>query len=175
VEIVRYSREPSCSFEEHNLPDATFIMIQLTREAIDYHGLTEAVRDPHHGAVVLFLGTVRDMTGEDRTLRLEYEAYEPMAAKKLQEILAQVQQQWPGAKVAIVHRLGVLEVGEVSVAVAVSTPHRAEAFAACRYVMEAIKADVPIWKKDIGPEGKEQWVHPDVKTDSSATTTGSIQ
>jgi molybdopterin synthase catalytic subunit len=148
-------------------------MILLTREAIDYSGLTEAVRDPHHGAVVLFLGTVRDLTGDDRTLRLEYEAYEPMAAKKLQEILAQVQQQWPGAKVAIVHRLGVLEVGEVSVAVAVSTPHRAEAFAACRYVIEAIKADVPIWKKDIGPEGKEQWVHPTEETCKPATSAGS--
>lgn len=135
-------------------------MILLTREAIDYSSITKAVCDPHHGAVVLFLGTVRDLTGEERTLRLEYEAYELMAKKKLEEIMAQVQQQWPGAKLAIVHRLGVLDIGEVSVAVAVSTPHRAEAFAACRYVIEAIKAEVPIWKKDIGPEGKEQWLHP---------------
>jgi molybdopterin synthase catalytic subunit len=135
-------------------------MILLTREAIDYTTITQAVRDPHHGAVVLFLGTVRDLTGDERTARLEYEAYEPMAEKKLREIVSHAQQQWPGAKVAVVHRLGVLDVAEISVAVAVSTPHRAEAFAACRFIIEAIKAQVPIWKKEIGPEGEEHWVHP---------------
>jgi len=136
-------------------------MVFLTREAIDYSTITQAVRDPHHGAVVLFLGTVRDLTGEEQTLRLEYEAYEPMAEKKLREIVYRTQQQWPGAKVAVAHRLGVLDVAEISVAVAVSTPHRAEAFAACRFIIEEIKAYVPIWKKEIRPEGNTHWVHPD--------------
>jgi len=136
-------------------------MVLLTREAIDYSTITQAVRAPHHGAVVLFLGTVRDLTGEERTLRLEYEAYEPMAEKKLREIVYRTQEQWPGARVAVVHRLGVLDVAEISVAIAVSTPHRAEAFAACRFIIEEIKAHVPIWKKEIRPEGNTHWVHPD--------------
>lgn len=144
-------------------------MIQITREMIDYTALTEAVRDTHHGAVVLFLGTVRDLTGDQRTLRLEYEAYQEMAERELQAIAAQVRQRWPGAKLAIVHRLGTLEAGEVSVAVAVSTPHRAEAFAACRYVIDAVKASVPIWKREIGPDGRGEWVHPIAPAVSAST------
>jgi molybdopterin synthase catalytic subunit len=135
-------------------------MIQITREAIDYTAITEAVRMTQHGAVVLFLGTVRDLTGEQRTACLEYEAYQPMAERELAMIVAQAQRRWPGAQVAVVHRLGTLQPSEVSVAVAVSTPHRAEAFAVCRYVIDAIKTTVPIWKKEIAPDGQGQWVHP---------------
>ncbi len=135
-------------------------MIALTCGPIDYHALTEAVRRPHCGAVAVFLGTVRDLTGDQVTAYLEYEAYAPMAEQKLAEIVAEAQRRWPLGAVAVMHRLGRLAIGEVSVAVAVSAPHRGEAFAACRYIMDTIKAVVPIWKKEIGPDGRGEWVHP---------------
>src|SRR5947209_9501105 len=135
-------------------------MIRLTPDPIDYHGLTEAVRRPHCGAVALFLGTVRDLTGDFRTVALDYEAYAPMAEKKLAEIEAGVRRRWPVGDVALVHRLGRLDVGEVSVAVAVSCPHRADAFDACRYAIDALKDAVPIWKKENAPGGLGEWIHP---------------
>ena len=134
-------------------------MVRLTREPIDYHALTESVRSPHCGAVALFLGTVRDITCEQATVFLDYEAYAPMAEKKLNEIEAEIHRKWPVEKVAMVHRLGRLAVGEVSVAVAVSCPHRAEAFEACRYAIDTIKELVPIWKKENAPDGSGEWVH----------------
>src|SRR4051812_32951790 len=108
-------------------------MVLLTRDPIDYAALTDAVRDPHCGGVVLFLGTVRDLTGDERTEFLDYEAYPGMAEKKLAEVEAEVRAKWPAGGVRLVHRVGRLGVGEVSVAVAVSCPHRAEAFAAARF------------------------------------------
>jgi len=135
-------------------------MFALTHHAIDYHTLTESVRLPGCGAVCLFLGTVRDLTGDDRTAFLEYEAYPPMAEKKLAEIEAEVRRRWPVGDVAIIHRLGRLAVGEISVAVAVSTPHRAEAFEAGRFAIDTLKEIVPIWKKDISPDGSTAWGEP---------------
>ena len=134
-------------------------MIRLTHEPIDFHALTESVRSPHCGAVVLFLGTVRDLTGEAVTVFLDYEAYPPMAEKKLAEIEAEVRRRWPVGEVAMEHRLGRLAVGDVSVAVAVSTPHRAQAFEACRYAIDTLKELVPIWKKENAPGGSGEWVH----------------
>ena len=134
-------------------------MFRLTHDAIDYHALTEAVRHPHCGAVVLFLGTVRDLTGEQVTVYLDYEAYPPMAEKKLAEIDAEVRRRWPVQELAMVHRLGRLGVGEVSVAVAVSCAHRAAAFDACLYAIDTLKEFVPIWKKDNAPDGGANWVH----------------
>lgn len=134
-------------------------MHRLTRETIDYHTLAESVRDPHCGAVTLFLGTVRDLTGEQITVFLDYEAYAPMAEKKLAEIEAEVRQRWPVGNVAMVHRLGRLAVGDVSVAVAVSCPHRVDAFAACRYAVDTLKELVPIWKKENAPDSTGVWVH----------------
>jgi molybdopterin synthase catalytic subunit len=90
---------------------------------------------------------------------LEYEAYPPMAERTMAEIAAEVGSRWPVGDVALVHRLGRLGVGEISVAVAVSTPHRADAFAACRYAIDRLKEVVPIWKKDLGP-ARAEWVHP---------------
>jgi len=135
-------------------------MISLTHESIDHIAITEAVRRPNCGGVVSFLGTVRDLTGEQVTVALEYEANAPMAARKLAEIEADVRSRWPVGEVAMVHRLGRLEIGEVSVAVAISAPHRAEAFAACRHAIDRLKELVPIWKKEIGPAGNSAWVHP---------------
>src|SRR6188508_2532959 len=114
-------------------------MTRLTRNAIDYHALAESVRDPHCGGVALFLGTVRDLTGEQVTVFLDYEAYPPMAEKKMAEIEADVRNRWPVGEIAMVHRLGRLAVGDVSVAVAVSCPHRGAAFAACRHAIDALK------------------------------------
>src|SRR5207302_8431831 len=128
-------------------------MFRLTHDAIDYHALTDAVRSPHCGAVVLFLGTVRDLTGEQVTVFLDYDAYAPMAEKKLAEIEAEARRRWPVGDIAIAHRLGRLAVGEVSVAVAVSCPHRAQAFEACRYAIDAGKELVPSWKQENTPHG----------------------
>ncbi len=136
-------------------------MFFLTREPIDYHAITESVRSPHCGAVALFLGTVRDLTGDQVTVFLDYDAYPPMAEKKLTEIEAEVRCRWPVENLAMVHRLGRLGVGEISVAVAVSCPHRADAFAACRYAIDALKELVPIWKKENAPDGASEWVHPE--------------
>jgi molybdopterin synthase catalytic subunit len=135
-------------------------MIRLTHDPIDHHALTESVRRSHCGAVVTFLGTVRDLTGEEVTAALDYEAYPPMAEKKMAEIEADVRARWPVGDVALVHRLGRLEVGEVSVAVAVSCPHRAEAFEACRHAIDRLKELVPIWKKENWADGRTEWVHP---------------
>ena len=135
-------------------------MTQLTREPIDPHALTEAVYSRDAGAVVLFLGTVRERTGAEVTLALEYDAYAPMARRQLEAIEAEVRSRWPVAGVAIAHRLGTLGVGEVSVAVAVSSPHRADAFEAARYAIDALKERVPIWKKDHTLTGETAWVHP---------------
>jgi molybdopterin synthase catalytic subunit len=134
-------------------------MVRLTREPIDFHALTESVRDPHCGAVATFLGTVRDVTGSQVTVYLDYDAYGPMAEKKLAEIEGRVRERWPVAHVAMVHRLGRLAVGEVSVAVAVSSPHRAEAFDALRFAVDTLKELVPIWKKENAPDGTGEWVH----------------
>jgi molybdopterin synthase catalytic subunit len=135
-------------------------MVSLTSNTIDYGALSEAVRRPGSGAVVTFLGTVRDLTGDERTVALEYEAYPPMAERKMAEIESEVRARWPVGDVVLVHRRGRLGVGEVSVAVAVSAPHRAEAFAACRYAIDRLKEVVPIWKKDLAEDGQEKWVHP---------------
>lgn len=137
-------------------------MIRLTNEPIDYTALTEAVRRPGSGAVVVFLGTVRDLTGDRRTVILDYEAYPAMAEKQLAAIEADIRRRWPVEELQIVHRLGCLDIGEVSVAVAVSCPHREEAFAACRFAIDRLKEQVPIWKKEHFADGTSEWVHPGV-------------
>ena len=135
-------------------------MIRLTHDPIDYHALTEQVRRPGCGAVALFLGTVRDLTDGRVTVALDYEAYPGMAEKKMAEIEQETRDRWPVGEVALVHRLGRLDVGEVSVAVAVSCPHRAEAFEACRHAIDRLKEVVPIWKKENWADGTTEWVHP---------------
>ncbi len=139
-------------------------MIQLTREEIDIHALTESVRSDQSGAVILFLGTVRELTGGKKTSALDYEAYPEMAELKLQELEQQARERWPIDRVALVHRLGHLELGEVSVAVAVSCPHRHQAFDAARFLIDELKAWVPIWKKENWADGTTEWVHPGLET-----------
>jgi len=135
-------------------------MIRLVREPIDHAELTELVRRPGCGAVVTFLGTVRDLTGDQVTVALDYEAYPGMAEKKLAEIEEDVQARWPIGAIAMVHRLGRLDVSEISVAIAVSCPHRGQAFDACRHAIDRLKEIVPIWKKDNWADGRTEWVHP---------------
>ena len=136
-------------------------MIRLTHDPIDYHALTEAVRKSHCGAVVTFLGTVRDLTGDTVTVALDYEAYPGMAEKKMAKIEADTRSRWPIGDLVLIHRLGHLEVGEISVAVAVSCPHRAQAFEACRHAIDLLKELVPIWKKENAADGSTRWVEPD--------------
>ncbi|MCB9682054.1 MAG: molybdenum cofactor biosynthesis protein MoaE [Alphaproteobacteria bacterium] len=128
-------------------------MIGLTRLPIDPRALEDAVAHPGAGAVLTFLGVTRDRFEGRAVVRLEYEAYETMALAQLAEIVAEVASQWPGARAAIVHRLGVVPLGETSVAIVVATPHRDAAYAASRHAIEALKARVPIWKKEIYEDG----------------------
>jgi len=139
-------------------------MIQLTHETIDYTRLTESVRSSAAGAVVLFLGTVREMTNGRQTTALDYEAFPEMARAKFEELIAEAHAKWPIVNAAIVHRLGRLELGDVSVAVAVSTPHRQEAFEAGKYLIDRLKEVVPIWKKENWADGTSEWVHPGVES-----------
>jgi molybdopterin synthase catalytic subunit len=139
-------------------------MIELTREPIDVAGLTEAVRSPQAGAVVLFLGTVREMTGDRRTVALDYDAHDEMALAKMQQLHDEACQTWPVIKAGIIHRLGHLQLGDVSVAVAVSCPHRVQAFEAGRHLIDRLKELVPIWKQENWADGSKEWVHPGVES-----------
>ncbi len=131
-------------------------MIQITHDPLDPDALTAAVRGDGNGAVVTFLGTTRNSTGDRKVLRLDYEAYRPMADEKLAQIAEEMRRRWP-VDVALAHRLGRLEIGDVSLVVAVASPHRLEAFEASQYCVDRIKQIVPIWKKEYF-EGGEVWV-----------------
>lgn len=135
-------------------------MISLTNDPIDYYALTESVRSTQSGAVVLFLGTVRELTDGRRTLALDYEGYPEMAEAKLAELEAAARSKWPIDRVSIVHRLGRLELGDISVAVAVSCPHRKAAFEAGQFLIDELKVSVPIWKQENWSDGTTEWVHP---------------
>jgi molybdopterin synthase catalytic subunit len=119
--------------------------------------LLAEVRHPGAGAVALFLGTVRDTNDGRAVTRLEYEAYGAMALAEMERIVREIEQSIPGARCALAHRIGALEVGETAVVCAVSAPHRPEAFAACRRLIDEVKARVPIWKREHGPDGP-YWV-----------------
>lgn len=137
--------------------------IQLTKEPIDYQALVEAARRPESGAVVLFLGTVRELSEGRSVASLEYDAYVPMAEKKLEEVVTDARRQWPLNHVAVTHRFGRLELGDIAVAVVTASGHRAEAFESARWIMDTIKAVVPIWKRENWKDGEADWVHPTVK------------
>ena len=128
-------------------------LVRLVREPIDVASL--AGTTPADGALCLFVGVVRNENQGRAVLRLEYEAYEEMALPLMEEIAAETRRLHPVTDVRLVHRLGRLEIGEASVAVAVSSPHRAEAFAACRFAIDTLKAKVPIWKKELYADGSE--------------------
>jgi molybdopterin synthase catalytic subunit len=128
-------------------------VVRLTHEPIDLAALQGVTSGD--GALCLFVGLVRDHNRGRTVVRLEYEAYEEMALPLMEAIAAEVRRRWPVTDVRIVHRLGSLAVGDPSVAVAVSSPHRDEAFAACRHAIDTLKATVPIWKKEFYSDGQE--------------------
>ena len=125
--------------------------------------LTEQVRRPDCGGVVIFLGTVRDLTDGKITVALDYEAYPAWPRRSWPRSRPNAVSAGRSATIAMIHRLGRLEVGEVSVAVAVSCPHRAEAFDACRHAIDRLKELVPIWKKENWADGSTEWVHPNAE------------
>jgi molybdopterin converting factor subunit 1 len=132
-------------------------MYQISDDAIDTAALLSAVADPSAGGTVLFVGTTRDHNDGRVVLRLEYEAYREMAITEMTQIGHEIETRWPVTRVAMVHRLGVVPIGEASVAVAVSAAHRDAAFAACRFGIDRLKATVPIWKKE-HYQGGEVWI-----------------
>lgn len=137
-------------------------MFKITTEVITGTEVREAVEGPDAGAVVVFLGTVRNNTDGRPVTRLEYEAYPPMAEKKMAEIAQEIAGKWGDTlRLAMVHRTGKLEIGEVSVAVAVASPHRKDGFEACQYAMNRLKQIVPIWKREVWADGEAEWVKPD--------------
>lgn len=135
-------------------------MISLSHDPIETADVVHTVQSPAAGAVVLFLGTVREFTDGRRTESLEYECYAEMACKQLAELEADARRRWPLVECAIVHRLGHLDLGEVSVAIAVSSAHRKPAFEAGQWLLDRLKEVVPIWKKENWSDGTSQWVHP---------------
>src|SRR5947207_4510884 len=126
-------------------------MVRLTRERIDASALLATERAD--GAACLFVGVVRHDSGGRRVSHLEYEAYEEMALPLMEEIAAEASRRWRVTDVRIVHRLGRMEVGETSVAIVVTAPHRGPAFEACRYAIDTLKKTVPVWKKEFYADG----------------------
>ena len=131
---------------------------EITREPIDSARLLDAVLSPADGAGLLFLGVVRNENEGRSVGHLEYEAYARMAEEMLREIAEEAAHRWPVGRIAVVHRIGRLEIGEASVAIAVASPHRAEGYDASRYIIDELKRRVPIWKREGYLEGDSQWL-----------------
>ena len=134
------------------------IEIELTREVIEAGTLAARVADPGCGATVEFLGTVRDEHHGRAVDRLDYDAYGPMAEKEMRRIAEELLRRWPVRRACIVHRLGTLEIGEASIGIALSLPHRADAFDALRFAIDRFKETVPIWKREHFSDGEAVWV-----------------
>lgn len=131
--------------------------VEVTAEPLSAERYQNLVVAPECGAVALFIGVVREFTGQKRTVYLKYEAYAEMAKKEMEKIAREIAGRWPMARVAIGHRVGELGIGEASVIVAVATPHRKAAFEAAQFGIDTLKESVPIWKKEIWDDG-ESWV-----------------
>jgi molybdopterin synthase catalytic subunit len=132
--------------------------VLITKRPIKPSGVLESVRDDSAGGTVLFVGTIRNRSHGREVAGLKYDVYKEMAEAKMGEIEALARRRWPIRNIAMVHRYGDLDVGEVSVAVAVSSEHRKAAFQACRYAIDAIKSSLPLWKKEKLRGGAEKWV-----------------
>jgi molybdopterin synthase catalytic subunit len=142
-------------------------MIKLVHAPIDLDEILRSVKCPEAGAIDVFIGTTRNHSNGKEVLSLEYEVYEPMALKLMEGIIAEAHQRWDISRIAIVHRVGKVEIGEASVVIAVSAAHRREAFEACRYAIDTLKRDVPIWKKEVFRDG-EVWVGLQAKSTPSS-------
>jgi molybdopterin synthase catalytic subunit len=133
-------------------------VIEITSKPIVVEPVINKVRKSSHGAVVTFIGTVRDNSEGKRVLYLEYETYTEMAEKKLKEICLEIQNRWGIGDVNIIHRVGRIEVGDIAIVIAVGSSHRLEAFQACQYAIDCIKKTVPIWKKEFYEDGSSTWI-----------------
>jgi len=136
--------------------------VALTAAALSAADVVAFVTDPAAGGIDVFLGTTRSETSTagQALLALDYEAYGEMATKQLHDLARRAREQWPVARLALLHRTGRVLVGAPSVIIAVATPHRADAFAACRWLIDTLKADVVIWKREVWADGIGTWVHP---------------
>ncbi len=128
---------------------------EIVKHPIDVEAICRRASHPDHGAILAFIGTTREWTHGKRTVLLEYEAYAPMAETAMRQIGEEIGVRWPGTITSITHRIGPVSVGEASVVIAVSSPHRAEAYEASRFAIERLKTIVPIWKKEIYEDGTE--------------------
>lgn len=135
-------------------------MASLTHEPIDLQATYDLVATPTAGAIVTFSGVTRELTKGRRTESLDYEAYAEMALAKLNELEQTAKERWPIEKCVLIHRLGHLEIGAASVVVAVASPHREAAFLAAKWLIDTLKEEVPIWKRENWSDGSTEWVHP---------------
>lgn len=133
-------------------------MVSITSDPIDVSSALTLLQSDQAGAIDFFLGMVRDNTQQRSVDHLEYEAYDRMAISEMRKIVEQAREQWSILECVVVHRKGTLRVGEIAVLIGVSTPHRADSFEACRYIIDTIKQTVPIWKKEVFTDG-ETWVN----------------
>lgn len=151
---------------DYDLPRSTMTrmpgeraLVRVTTDPLSVDEALAFVADPAAGATCVFVGTVRDHSDAGQAVTaLDYEAWDELASERLGELAREMLERWPTRKAALLHRSGHLAVGEVSVIVAVSAPHRAEAFEACRHGIEQLKVDVPIWKKESLASGETDWV-----------------
>lgn len=136
-------------------------LIHLTDTPLEAQALIDLVSSGSCGAIDVFIGTVRNKTQGKEVVRLEFEAYDKMAIKEMEKIVQRAKEKWPIAKMGMHHRKGVLDIGDIAVIIAVSTPHRKASFEACQFAIDTLKETVPIWKKEIFEDG-EVWVaaHP---------------
>ena len=132
-------------------------IVKIVEGQIDFHEALDAARSPRNGGLATFYGSTRDNSEGKSVQRLFYEAYKPMAVAKMEEIADQIHEKWGVADLAMVHRIGEVPIGEVSVFIAAGSAHRAEAFSACRFAINTLKETVPIWKKEFFDDG-EVWV-----------------
>ncbi len=130
-------------------------LVLLTRDPLDRDALIAATTHASVGGIVVFEGVVRNHARGKQIRYLEYEAYEEMAREQILAIVAEARQRWGVERIAVAHRFGRLEIGEASVIIVVASPHRAEAFDACRYIIDTLKTKVPIWKKEVATDGEE--------------------
>ncbi len=147
------------------MEDKFWVHVQDEKLSIDR--VADFLYHPKAGGVDIFAGTTRQWTGERETVELSYECYEPMALKEMQVLLEEAAERWPLVRGCMVHRLGVVPVAEASVLIGVATPHRADAFEACKFLIDQLKVQVPIWKKEYYADGTTEWVQgrsiPDVR------------
>ncbi len=131
--------------------------IKILVTPLDVQSIYTSCSNSSAGAVNMFVGTVRNKTQSKEVIRLEYEAYDSMAIKEIEKLVTKAQEQWPILKAIIHHRVGVLDIGDEAVVIAVSTPHREASFEACKFLIDSLKKTVPIWKKEVFKDGDE-WV-----------------